>query len=274
MKIIGIGDNVFDNYLREKKLYPGGNSVNVPVLAMRAGASAAAYIGILGDDAPGRHFLRALRDEGVDTSRVRVMHGTTAQNHIHNDDSGDRHFVGNNGQEVAEAMVGLQLVPGDHAFIQGYDLAHTSVHSFIESQLPGIARRAPLSMDFSDGYNYRNIPQLCPLLRFAFFSGGDKSHSEVRELAAFALESGARTVVVTSGMLGSFVMEKDKEHRQGIVPARVVDALGAGDAYIAAFLLAYHSTGGDIAESAGKASAFAAKNCEHYGAFGHALDLG
>ena len=188
MKIIGIGDNVFDNYLREKKLYPGGNSVNVPVLAMRAGASAAAYIGILGDDAPGRHFLRALRDEGVDTSRVRVMHGTTAQNHIHNDDSGDRHFVGNNGQEVAEAMVGLQLVPGDHAFIQGYDLAHTSVHSFIESQLPGIARRAPLSMDFSDGYNYRNIPQLCPLLRFAFFSGGDKSHSEVRELAAFALE--------------------------------------------------------------------------------------
>ena len=33
MKLLGIGDNVFDHYRWRKELYPGGNSVNVPVLA-------------------------------------------------------------------------------------------------------------------------------------------------------------------------------------------------------------------------------------------------
>ena len=35
MRILGIGDNVFDHYRWRHELYPGGNSVNVPVLAHR-----------------------------------------------------------------------------------------------------------------------------------------------------------------------------------------------------------------------------------------------
>ena len=35
MKLLGIGDNVLDDYRWRQELYPGGNSVNVPVLARR-----------------------------------------------------------------------------------------------------------------------------------------------------------------------------------------------------------------------------------------------
>ncbi|MEM1485894.1 PfkB family carbohydrate kinase [Oscillospiraceae bacterium PP1C4] len=273
MKIIGIGDSVIDAYLHQKKLYPGGNSVNVPVLAKRFGAEQAAYIGVLGNDAPGRHFLKALHSEGVDSSHVRVVEGITAQNLIQLDESGDRHFVGNNGREVAQYRVRLALTAQDIHYIENYTLAHTSVHSFIDDLLPAIARRTDISMDFSDGYNLQNIAKLCPLLRFAFFSGGSKSEQEVHDLAAYALECGARTVVVTRGIKGSYLLESGRSHTQSSVKTQVVDALGAGDSFIAAFLTYYMDNKGDMGSAALAASKYAAKCCGHYGAFGNAMEL-
>ena len=35
MKLLGIGDNVLDDYRWRQELYPGGNSGNVPVSAPR-----------------------------------------------------------------------------------------------------------------------------------------------------------------------------------------------------------------------------------------------
>lgn len=93
----------------------------------------------------------------------------------------------------------------------------------------------------------------------------------MRALARTALDAGARTVVVTMGVRGSYLLEQGREHRQECVRADVVDALGAGDAFIAAFLAEYHAGGGDLADAAQKASVFAAQCCGHYGAFGHAM---
>ena len=50
MRIVGVGDNVLDRYIDQGLMYPGGNAVNVPVLALRFGAEAAAYVGAVGDD--------------------------------------------------------------------------------------------------------------------------------------------------------------------------------------------------------------------------------
>ena len=260
MKLLGIGDNVLDDYRWRQELYPGGNSVNVPVLARRYDGSTAAYIGVLADDGAGLHFASALREEGVDISRVRVMHGVSARNYIELDEAGDRHFVGNNGRETAQYQALLCLTPGDYAMMEQYDLAHTSLHSWLDAYHPAISRRVPLSLDFSGEYDRVNIAQLCPLLRFAFFSGGAASEEEVRALARTALDAGARTVVVTMGVRGSYLLEQGREHRQECVRADVVDALGAGDAFIAAFLAEYHAGGGDLADAAQKASVFRSRS--------------
>ncbi|MFQ8832451.1 MAG: PfkB family carbohydrate kinase, partial [Ruthenibacterium lactatiformans] len=145
MKLLGIGDNVLDDYRWRQELYPGGNSVNVPVLARRYDGSTAAYIGVLADDGAGLHFASALREEGVDISRVRVMHGISARNYIELDEAGDRHFVGNNGRETAQYQALLCLTPGDYAMMEQYDLAHTSIHSWLDAYHPAISRRVPLS---------------------------------------------------------------------------------------------------------------------------------
>ena len=269
MRILGIGDNVFDHYRWRHELYPGGNSVNVPVLAHRFDGSQAGYIGILGSDRYGRHYLEALKEEQVDVSRVRILDAPSACNYIELDEQGDRSFVGNNGEENAFFLAALSFTHADFALMERYDLAHTSIHSGLDPWHARIARRIPLSMDFSGEYNRYNMAAICPLLRFAFFSGGNRPEEEVRAIAASALDAGARTAVVTMGMRGSYILEEGREHRQQAVPARVVDALGAGDAFIGAFLAQYHANGGDIADAARQASEFAAKCCGHYGAFGH-----
>jgi len=274
MKIIGIGDNVMDAYLHQNKLYPGGNSVNVPVLAKRFGAEEAAYIGVVADDRAGKHFLSSLEQEGLNVSRIRIARGDTARNFISLDESGDRHFVGNNGANTVQYMLKLEMNEDDYRFVERYDVAHTSVHSFLDELLPGIQRRAALSLDFSDGYNRVNIAKLAPLLSFAFFSGGDKSEAEAEELADYAVRQGARTAIVTLGTRGSYVRQGERRHWQACVPVGdIVDALGAGDSYIAAFLTRHVVNGGDIADAAAEASAFAARCCMHYGAFGCATDI-
>ena len=62
--LLCIGDNVVDLYCDEGVYYPGGNALNVAVMARRAGLEGAAYMGILGNDAPGRHVEAAMRAEG------------------------------------------------------------------------------------------------------------------------------------------------------------------------------------------------------------------
>ena len=90
MKLLGLGDNVFDAYLFRDELYPGGNAANVSVLARRIGAEYTGYLGVLADDPPGRHFLAALREESVEVSRVRIGVGKSACNYIVLDDQRDR----------------------------------------------------------------------------------------------------------------------------------------------------------------------------------------
>ena len=55
IKVLGIGDNVCDKYLHEKKIYPGGNALNIAVFAKLFGTEAA-YLGTFGDDEVGQHL--------------------------------------------------------------------------------------------------------------------------------------------------------------------------------------------------------------------------
>ena len=93
MRIVGVGDNVLDRYIDQGLMYPGGNAVNVPVLALRFGAEAAAYVGAVGDDEGGSWLLEALGLEGLDTSRVKVLPERNSYSRVALVD-GDRTFVG------------------------------------------------------------------------------------------------------------------------------------------------------------------------------------
>ena len=81
-------------------------------------------------------------------------------------------------------LFSLHLTPQDLAYAAAFDVIHTSIHSGISNAvLGGLSRRADLSMDFSnDGFTHTNVAELAPILRFAFFSAGERSLEEVHTL--------------------------------------------------------------------------------------------
>lgn len=60
MKLIAVGDNVVDYYQDQETFYPGGNALNVAVLAKRLGHESS-YIGIVGNDEAAAHLLNVLK---------------------------------------------------------------------------------------------------------------------------------------------------------------------------------------------------------------------
>lgn len=59
MKLLGIGDNVLDDYRWRRSCTRGATASMLPVLARRYDGSSAAYIGVLADDGAGWHFASA-----------------------------------------------------------------------------------------------------------------------------------------------------------------------------------------------------------------------
>ncbi len=268
MKIIGVGDCVLDEYVHQKRLYPGGNSVNVPVLAKRAGSCSAAYIGILGTDPSSQQFRNYLNSEQIDISRIRIAEGSMARNLIKLDSSGDRSFVGNNGNNVVQKMLKLQLNEQDISFIRQYDVLHTSFHSEIDEIIPKSLGNISISLDFSDAYDQKALQKYCPGIDFVFLSAGKFNEAYTDECIGTALKSGAKMVILTQGIKGSTIITHQKKHVEPAVHIEAIDTLGAGDAYIAGFLEAYYENEGDIQTAARMASEFAAKNCLYNGASG------
>jgi fructoselysine 6-kinase len=126
---------------------------------------------------------------------------------------------------------------------------HTSVYSSIEAELPAIADRGTaVSFDYSNDAAGDIVRATARHVDVGFFSGGALSEGEVDALAAFALECGMTSVVITLGSRGARAFEAGATHTGRVVPVDAVDALGAGDAFITGFLAA-RASGADIARS-------------------------
>ncbi len=267
LKVIGVGDNVVDRYLHLGKMFPGGNAVNFSVLARRCGHTAA-YIGVVGRDAAGELLLTSLRREGVDISRVQVADGRTAYCDV-NLVNGDRQFAGYD----LSIYDRLQLSAADFSFISHSHLVHTSVYSLIDGHLAALKEACPLlSYDFSDKWDDPRLPAVLPYIDFIFFSGSGRSEPEVKERLADLLTRGPRLAAVTLGSDGALLYDGTEYYRQGVVPVRPVDTLGAGDAFLTRFLTDYLS-GTAIPGALQAAAAAASAACRYYGAFGHGTDI-
>ena len=271
MRIVGVGDNVLDRYVDQGLMYPGGNAVNVPVLALRFGAEAAAYVGAVGDDEGGSWLLEALGLEGLDTSRVKVLPERNSYTSVALVD-GDRTFVG--GEKGASSK--LVLTPEDVGFIHNFDVVHTSIYSGIEGQLQELrANSRILAFDFSNEFDEAYLDRVLGSVDYAFFSGSrmfpgarDTEESELEAFLARVEDRGVRLALVTRGAKGAVLRYGGRTWRQEAVPCRVVDTLGAGDAFIARLIVGIVS-GEEPSLALREAARSAAATCSYYGAFGH-----
>ncbi len=262
--IIGVGDNTVDTYIHLKTKFPGGNAVNVAVLAHRYGAEAA-YLGIVGKDESGELILNSLRQEDLDISRCRELEGTpTAYSSVSVID-GDRVF----GKSDPGASQFIKLTAEDYSYIKKFDIVHTSVYSHLDEHLSELKNASRLlSFDLSQNSDPDYLQKVLPHCDIAFLSLSEINNSERDQLMYRMIEFGPKLVVMTRGKEGSWVFDGNTLYHQNILPVETVDSLGAGDAFAARFLLET-TRGTSIQVSMQRAAQSAAENCTHYGAYGY-----
>ena len=234
MKIACIGDNCIDYYDESGLAFPGGNPVNVAVYARRLGVESA-YLGAVGTDFYGELLLRQLGEKGVDVSHVQQLPGRTALCHVSLRD-GER-VLGDYDEGV---MAAFSLRQEDLEFLRNYDLAVTGLWGHAEGSLSTIRSLGiPVAFDGAERpFDPAGLIAL-PNSDIAFFSDDALSDTRLKEKICAVAELGPGLVVATRGGKGSLAYDGLNFFSCSPAPCEVVDTMGAGDSFIAGFLLAW-----------------------------------
>ena len=281
-KIIAIGDNVCDKYLSRGKMYPGGQCVNTCAY-VRLNGMEAAYLGKFGNDDVAAYNQKILDTIGVDYSRSRVFEGENGFALVTLKNS-DRVFLGSNKGGIAKEKP-YAFTREDLDYIRGFQVIYTNLNSYIEADLPMLASTGvSIAYDFSTRWTDEYLKQVCPHIQIALMSCAhltpEKREAEMKKAAAL----GVPVVLGTIGEDGSYVLYNGSfSYAQAVHAEDVIDTMGAGDSYFAAFLccLLESSKTGALLEGTPEknaallrramdaGAAFAAGVCALEGAFGY-----
>jgi fructoselysine 6-kinase len=268
LKLLSIGDNCVDDYAELGRRFPGGQALNVAVYVNRISGFQADYMGVLGSDDAGDFLFDQIRKEGLETGGIVRLPGVSAVTTVLVRD-GERVFA-----KYIEGVQKDAKFPDEFAArLKNYDLIHYTISgtmSFGKEWIPEIRkmRRIPISCDFSNEFG-SVTDELMPFLDYCFFSGrrleesGVNAENRVRQLKTKT----HGLVVMTLGKYGSVVYDGERVYRGEAQRVEVVDTLGAGDAYIAAFLCA-RMRGETIEDSIKAGHHAAAPICKRLGAWG------
>lgn len=264
MKLLGIGDNTVDIYVDKGVEFPGGNTVNVAVFAKRLGCETS-YLGCVGNDDRARFLLESLQAEKIDISHVRRLPEPNSWSRIRH--SGvDRVFDGSHRISLDKYNLDME----DFSFIAAHDHCHSSVYSGLESELGRIADNAKcFSFDFSDEFSDKYVALVAPHIDIAFLSGSGRNLEECTRLADLCASFGCLTTVVTRGSQGAVAVHKGQVANTQPFKGNVVDTLGAGDGFIAGFIVGLHG-GSSLPDALEIGAKTAADACAEQGAYGYA----
>ena len=285
VRILGIGDNMVDKNLTTGMMYPGGQAMNIAVNTKMLGAQTG-FIGPMGDDYVADHIKNTLDEIGVDRSRSRTYHcpHAFARYKVINE---DRVFQSekkrNPLQWAIRNMLGYEGLSGeDLEYIKTFDLVHSSDGAgmdFIQTELPKIkATGVPLSFDFSVYHNEPGFMEaVCPNAYFVLLSCSHMTVEEMRDRLKKAYDLGSRICIATRGSEGATLYDGKDFYTQAPHMVKAKDTMGAGDAFISAFLYTFLHEGGMKAEDRGQiirdallaAAEYSAKACMVDGSFGH-----
>ena len=236
-RIACVGDNCVDYYDETKEAFPGGNPVNVAVYVKRLGGDSC-YVGAIGSDDNGQLIWQSLTAKKVDVSHIKVYDGPTALSHV-TMVNGDRVF----GEYEEGVMQDFTLDSRDIDYLCDYDLVVSGLWGRTENYLSEISKRGvKIAFDCADRPFDEPALVALPSCDIAFFSDDHANDEELKKKILKVKSYGPKIVVATRGCIGSMAYDGTKFYDCGIIECEhVVDTMGAGDSYIAGFLLSYLS---------------------------------
>ncbi len=238
----------------ELRLGIGGAESNVAIALQRLGTQAS-WIGRVGADSLGDRILRELRGEGVDIHPIVDPEASTGLM-LKERRTADATRV----WYYRAGSAGSRLDPSDlpASLISRASLLHvtgittvlstTARATILEAVRLAAAADVPVSFDLNHrpslwqgrdpGGVYRQLAAAATIV----FAGEDEARliapntRDVKELATAIARLGPTQVVIKLGADGCLALIEGVEYRQPAVPIRVVDTVGAGDAFVAGYL--------------------------------------
>jgi fructokinase len=297
-KIVTLGEVVSDIYRDESEsevelpftARPGGAPANVAVAAARLG-SEAAFIGSVGEDLFGNFILRALEAEDVDASPVRRCEPPTRTSlaFVEVAADGDRSFTFYRSNPAADELLSAEDVSRE--VLSGASFVNFGSIPLIREPSRSAVHRAadlaekldvPLAFDVNFRGHLWKSPEAArevvdPLLdRSQVIKMGDDELSPMlgtedpQEAAEMLLDRGAALALISLGPDGAVYATPDFS---GHVPAfevdEILDATGAGDAFLAAALTHLSESAWDeenVREATRRGTVAGAIACTAYGA--------
>jgi fructokinase len=297
-KIVTLGEVVSDIYRDESEsevelpftARPGGAPANVAVAAARLG-SEAAFIGSVGEDLFGNFILRALEAEDVDASPVRRCEPPTRTSlaFVEVAADGDRSFTFYRSNPAADELLSAEDVSRE--VLSGASFVNFGSIPLIREPSRSAVHRAadlaeelnvPLAFDVNFRGHLWKSPEAArevvdPLLdRSQVIKMGDDELSPMlgtedpQEAAEMLLDRGATLALISLGPDGAVYATPEFS---GHVPAfevdEILDATGAGDAFLAAALTHLSESAWDeenVREATRRGTVAGAIACTAYGA--------
>ena len=297
-KIVALGEVVSDIYRGEGDssvempftARPGGAPANVAVAASRLGTESA-FVGSVGDDLFGNFILQALEAEGVDTGGVRRCDPPTRTSlaFVEIDDEGDREFTFYRSDPAADELLSPEDVSED-LFAGASFVNFGSIPLIKDPVASAIKEAAKLAADagvtVAFDVNFREhlwesveaareaVDPLLDMSNIVKLSDDELSPllgvESSEEAARMLLDRGVELVLISLGSDGAFYAASEFSGNVPAFEVEMVDATGAGDAFLAAVLS--HLSGKDsldeeaINEAARRGTAAGAMACTDYGA--------
>ncbi len=272
---------------------PGGAPANVAVAAAKLGAEAA-FVGRLGDDLFGEFILRALEAVGVETSAVLRQPPPTRTTlaFVEVSEDGDREFTFYRSVPAADELLSPEDIKRETLSGASFvnfgsiplikDPVRSATHTFAE-----LAREMDIPVVFDVNLRRhlwesvetarKTIEPILDISTVVKLSDDELSPvlgtEDAEEGAVLLLDRGISLVLVSMGGEGAFYATRDFDGRLSRFEIdKVVDATGAGDAFLAATLTHLSESPGWLAaetvvrEAVRRGTAAGALACTDYGA--------
>jgi len=249
----------------------GGGLVATGLVAVTRLGGTARYIGKLGDDDHARFVVREFKEEGVDTSRIRIAPGMSAIRTIGviNPSKGHRTlFYCLDDVPVVEPkeMNRDDVLAGKIIFVDGFQL-RGAVQAARWAREAG--RRVIMDAELTDPDNDVLAGLATHVVASIGFARSRVGECDFREAARrlhekLAHDDPDKVVGVTAGAQGSYFVSKDGEFHQSIFKVPIVDTTGCGDVFHGAFAFGM-ARDWPLKKIAQFASAVAALKCRKLG---------
>jgi fructoselysine 6-kinase len=267
LSLTAIGDCCVDIYPNDNKVFLGGSAFNVAYHAHKAGAKAS-LVSMVGDDSYGHLYFKVAQENEINTDHLASKGGKTSSVLIPLDEEGKPIF---SGWDLG-VLEHFRLTKQHEQFLHTQDAASIILltplkelfTSFCQMYLPTTFKVC----DFAGGSEYSEaidvieqyVHNLDLILRSADYGNQDEL-SFLKHLA----QNSNTLILATLGAHGSIIFSRDQEYVEPVVQTDVTDTTGAGDTYLATFVVRYLQTH-DIPEAMKEASKTAAKVVTQFGA--------